>query len=164
MGLDFRMRSSAFPSSFSSPLFCWFSKEIANLRCRQGRALLEVSVVTVRTHQNSPFYSDSASFPLVPARESHSDGLIPCTNATFIMACSIFCFQYIGSVFTPWPLWNIFAVNGCLDMGRCTVRFQGKPRPTLSQDTGLGNHIVPVYFVSVWLWALWTVSHLEAWC
>lgn len=73
----------------SSPLFCWFSKEIANLRCRQGRALMEVSVRT----QNPPgFYTISASFPLIPAQESLSDGLISCTNATFIMTGSIFCF------------------------------------------------------------------------
>lgn len=79
----------------SSPVFRWFSKEISNLRRQQGRALLEVSVDT----PNSPgFYSVSASFPLIPARESLSDGLISCSNATFIMARSILCFHHVGSV------------------------------------------------------------------
>lgn len=93
----------------SSPVFCWFSKEIANLTCRQGRALLEVSV---HTTNRTVFYSLSASFPFIPARESLSDGLISCTDATFIMACSILCFQFFGSAIISWPLWNMFAFNG----------------------------------------------------
>lgn len=92
----------------SSSLFRWFSKEIWNLRCRQGRTLLQVSVHT----PNSPgFYSAYASFPLIPAWECLSDGLISCSDATFIMACSILCFHHVGSAVIPWPLWNMFAVN-----------------------------------------------------
>lgn len=108
MGLDFRMRSVA----FSSPLFCWFSKEIANLGCRHGRALVDISV---RTPNSPGFYSVCASFPLILARESLSNGLISCSNATFIMARSILCFQYVGSAVIPWPFWNMFALNGCLE-------------------------------------------------
>ncbi len=96
----------------SSPLSRWFPNEIANLRCRQGRALLEVSVRT----PNSPcFRSVSASFPLIPARESLSDGLISCSNATFITARSILCFHYVGSAIIPWPFWDVFALNRGLE-------------------------------------------------
>lgn len=70
--------------------------------------------VTVHTPNSPGFYSVSTSFPLIPAWESLSDGLISCSNATFIMAHSILCFRYAGSVVIPWPFWNMFAVNGRL--------------------------------------------------
>lgn len=93
----------------SSPVFSRLSEEIANLGCRQDLAVLEGSV---RAANGPGCYSVSASFPLIPARESLSDGLISCTEAAFIMACSILCLQYFGSAVILWPLWNMFALNG----------------------------------------------------
>lgn len=91
-----------------SSLFRWFSEEISNLRCRQGCTLLEVSV---RTPNSPGCYSVYASLPLIPAWVCLSDGLISCSDATFIMACSILCFHHVGSAVIPWPLRNMFAVN-----------------------------------------------------
>lgn len=135
--------------SFSVPLFCCFSKEIANLRCRQGRALLEVSV---RTPGSPGFYSVSAPFPLIPARESLSNGLISCTNATFIMARSILCFQYVGSAVIPWPFWNMFALNGCLEEGKTWEDVLWGLRENMTNFITETLHVYKLYTTSLnWL-------------
>ena len=92
---------------------------------------------SVSAHQTHlAFIRSPLPFPLIPAWESLSDGLISCSNATFITARSILCFHYVGSAVIPWPFRNMFALNGCLEqetnMGRCTVRSEGKHRPISS--------------------------------
>lgn len=73
----------------------------------------------VSAHQNSPgFLLCLCLFPpLIPARESLSDGLISCSDATFIMACSILCFHQVGRAVIRWPFRNMFAVNRWRERG-----------------------------------------------
>lgn len=108
MGLDFRMRSAA---SLSLLLFSvGFPSRLAILDGNKAALCWRF----VSAHQaHLTFIPSPIPSPLIPAQESLSDGLISCTNATFIIACSILYFQFVGSAVTPWPLWNVFAVNGC---------------------------------------------------
>ena len=63
---------------------------------------------SVSAHQTHlAFIRSPLLFPLIPARESLSDGLISCSNATFITARSILCFHYVGSAVIPWPFRNV---------------------------------------------------------
>lgn len=113
----------------SSPLFCCLSKEIVNLRCRQGHARLEVSV---RAPKLTWLFTPSLPLsPLNPCqRESLSGGLISCSDATFIMACSILCFHQVGRAIIRWPFRNMFAVNRWRErgtpVGRCAGGLWGK--------------------------------------
>lgn len=59
MGPEFRMRRAASPSPSPLLVSAVFPIEIGNLRCRQGKAMVEVNVCT----PDSPdFYSLYASF------------------------------------------------------------------------------------------------------
>lgn len=139
----------ALPRSLFPSFSCWFSKEIANLGCRQGRAaLLEVSV---RTPNSPGFYSVPASLPLNPCPRE------PFRWIDFLLECNIhYGSQYI-MLSLCWKCSYSVTFQECLLlMGAWSRRRIWEdvlwgPRENTDQfhhrDTRLWSHTLHVYFI-----------------